>query len=466
MTLADQFIEAASVPLDADHSSGDLTRAEELRNSNPSLADSNIFAAAVLGDAAAVRRFLVRNKNVATAKGGPRGWAPLTYLCFSRYLKLDATRSEGFVTAASALLNGGADANSGFYSPFHLGFTIGQIMRLIRRGKFEARIFESVLYGAAGIAHHAGVTRVLIAHGADPNDGETPYHSPETHDNSALKVLVESGRCNLESLALMLVRKADWHDLDGLRYLLQQGADPNGVDDWQPLHHAIRRNNNIANIDALLDYGADPTRIGGHLGQTANSTAARRGRNDVLASFQRRGVAPEFHGVERLIAACAMNDEGTIRDIVANQPRSVKALRAIGGTLLAEFASTGNAEGVTRLLDLGVPVAAPYTSGDGYWGIPRGSQALHVAAWLATHSVVNVLVARGAPINAPDPNGRTPLALAIRAATDSYWVRRRRPDSIATLLAAGASCEGIPLPTGYDEADALLRKYRATTVSP
>jgi hypothetical protein len=32
-----------------------------------------------------------------------------------------------------------------------------------------------VLYGAAGVAHHADMTRLLIDRGADPNDEETPY---------------------------------------------------------------------------------------------------------------------------------------------------------------------------------------------------------------------------------------------------------------------------------------------------
>ena len=46
--------------------------------------------------------------------------------------------------------------------------------------------FESVLYAAAGVAFHAGLTRLLLERGANPNDGETPYHSPESYDNGAL----------------------------------------------------------------------------------------------------------------------------------------------------------------------------------------------------------------------------------------------------------------------------------------
>jgi hypothetical protein len=33
---------------------------------------------------------------------------------------------------------------------------------------------------------------------------------------------------------------------------------------------------------------------------------------------------------------------------------------------------------------------------------------------------------------------------------------RRKPDSIAALISAGAKTDGIILPTGYDKADYLL----------
>jgi hypothetical protein len=45
---------------------------------------------------------------------------------------------------------------------------------------------------------------------------------------------------------------------------------------------------------------------------------------------------------------------------------------AQGGRLLAEFAGNGNTDGVRRLLDLGVDVAAPFAEGDGYWDVAPG----------------------------------------------------------------------------------------------
>src|SRR5580658_836291 len=240
------FIEAASVPLDgSSHASGTLDRAEAILAAYPEVGSSNVYTTAILGDAAAVRRFIARDAKSATTKGGPLGWDALTYLCFSRYLRLDKERSDGFVRAATALLDAEASANTGWMEKNHQ----------------PEPEWESAIYGAAGVAHHAELTRLLLERGADPNDGETPYHVPETRDNAALKVLVESGKLNDDSLTTILLRKTDWHDYEGIQWLLQHGANPNQSTRWgrMALHHAVQRDNSIKIIEVLLDHGADPT---------------------------------------------------------------------------------------------------------------------------------------------------------------------------------------------------------------
>src|SRR4051812_34794646 len=82
------FIVAACVPLDSGHASGTLDQAEAIRAAHPGIATADIYTAAILGDEAALRRFLAENPANATAKGGPYRWDPLTYLCFSKYLRL------------------------------------------------------------------------------------------------------------------------------------------------------------------------------------------------------------------------------------------------------------------------------------------------------------------------------------------------------------------------------------------
>jgi ankyrin repeat protein len=449
-----EFIEAAGVARDGGwHGSGTLDRANAILAAYPEVARSNIYTAAILGDDVAVRKFIARDVEAATAKGGPLGWDALTYLCFSRYLRLDKARSDGFVRTAKALLDAGANANTGWFEKNHQ----------------PEPEWESVLYGAAGVAHHAELTRLLLERGGDPNDGETPYHAPEAYDNSALKILVQSGKLNDDSLATILLRKTDWHDYEGIKWLLEHGVNPNLITRWgkPALHHAVLRDNDRKIIEVLLDHGADPAFVAenrkqaGHslTGKSAFAMAARRGRRDLLELFEQRRFSVELQGVERLIAACARNDAAGIGLIVEREPQLVGELLEVGGTLLAEFAGTANTDGVRQLLDLGVPVNALYKEGDGYFDIAENSTALHVAAWKAWPAVVKLLLERGAPVNAIDGKGRTALALAVRACVDSYWSARRTPESVQALLEVGASVEGVKFPCGYAEVDELLHKY-------
>ena len=441
--LAD-FIDAACVPLDAAHVSGTLERAQAILAAHPELASADIYTAAVLGDDSAVQRFIESDPQSAAATGGPRDWDALTYLCFSRYLRLDETRSDGFLRAAKALLDAGASANTGWYEINHQ----------------PNPQWESALYGAAGIAHNPELTRLLLERGADPNDDEVVYHTPETYDNRALKLLVETGKLSDESLSLMLIRKHDWHDYDGVKWLLEHGADANRTR-WRGLmaiHHGIARDNDLQIIELLLDHGADPMTESG--GMTAVARAARRGRKDVLQSIERRRIPFELNGVERLIAACARGDNATVRSLAEREPTWVAELRGSEGQLLAEFAGNGNGSGISQLLSLGVPIDALFEQGDGYWGVAPRSTALHVAAWRLQHATVKLLVERGAPVNTRDANGRTPLMLAVTACVDSYWRHRRSPESVKALLGAGASTDGVRYPSGYAEVDDVLQRYR------
>ncbi|MHA4844949.1 ankyrin repeat domain-containing protein [Flavitalea antarctica] len=417
---------------------GDPDEAERLLTIEPGLATADIFTAAVTGNVAAVQRFIEEDPGNAKITGEPYGGTALVYLCMSKFLRFQKQHNEDFILAASVLLEAGADPNAGFW-------TIGEFPE-----------FQTALYGAAGIAHNARLTSLLLKYGADPNDGEVTYHAPETNDPEVLRALVETGKLKPQSLSLMLIRKHDWHDTAGIEYLLQHRADPNvpwGKDTYA-LHHALSRSNSLEAIELLLKHGADAgiTRDG----QNAVIHAAREGRGDVLALFRDYEISFELTGVDKLISACAEGNSDAVKSIINQSPEYLDELKSLGGELLARFTLNGNAPGVKQLLQIGIDINAPYMQGDAYFGIPKSSQAIHVAAWLGRPYMVELLIEHGAHTDQPDNNGLTPLALAIRACTHSYWTERRSPDSVAALLKAGASLKNISYPTGYAAVDKLL----------
>ena len=102
----------------------------------------------------------------------------------------------------------------------------------------------------------------MLDAGADPNDGESLYHSLE--NPACTRLLLEHGARIAESNAIY--RSIDLEDDTALKLLLQHGGDPNEparnppLTDWgSPLLWAIyRRRPRHAN--ALLAAGADPSR--------------------------------------------------------------------------------------------------------------------------------------------------------------------------------------------------------------
>ncbi len=407
---------------------GSLDRAEAILAEHPETAGSDIHVAAILGDDAAVRRFLEADPRNATAEGGPRGWNALTHLCFSKYLRLDRARSDAFLRAATVLLDAGASANTGFYDPNHRPHPT----------------LESVLYGAAGVAHHPELTRLLLERGADPNDGEVAYHTPETLDNRAMKVLVESGKLTPDSMALMLARKFDWHDDDGVAWLLLHGADANFLSRWggRPLQKALQRDNPLSYFELLLDRGADPT-LPDNEGRSAFALAGRMARADVLDLFARRGFQIDLHGDDAFLAACTRADQVAARALTAADPGLVQRLQSENSGLLVDFAGAGNTDALRVMLDLG------FDAGSARSHPPwlQGETALHVSAERGRLANVNLLIERGAPLEAVNCRGDTPLAVAVRGFVEqSEWNPNESTIEIArALINAGARVEPLKM---------------------
>jgi ankyrin repeat protein len=406
---------------------GSLDRAKEILAAHPEVASNDMQTAALLGDYEAVARFLVEDPATATAKGGPRHWDALTHLCFSKFLRLDPSRTEGFLKAATALLDAGANPNTGFFEENH-------------QPKPE---WECALYGAAGVAHHPELTRLLLDRGADPNDGEVAYHSPETLDNRTIHVLVESGKLTQDTIGLMLARKFNWHDDDGVHWLLEHGADPNWLL-WgsRPLHWALRQGVPVHYFGWLLDHGADPS-LPDKNGTAPIAEAARQGRADVLELFERRGLVVALEGDDAFLAACARAKEAEARKLATADPLVVRRIQSQNPGMLADFAGAGNTAAVRLMLDLGFDAAMARVKPD--W--VAGETALHVAVAHGRQPVAELLIERGAPLEARRHKGLTPLRVAFLCLEQqSEWTPNEDTLPIAeALIKAGASVEDAGL---------------------
>jgi Ankyrin repeats (many copies) len=398
--LTDEFIVAACVPR-SNHASGTLEAAESIRTSRPDLPSHDVYAAAVSGDDEVVGRLLAEDPTRATARGGPYDWDALTYLCFSQYLRLRG--GDGFVRAAQALLDAGADPDTGFFEEAHQ----------------PAPTFESALYGAAGVAHHPVLTQLLLDRGADPNlGGEVAYHAPEGFDNEAMQAVVLSGRLAAQGLTTMLHRKLDWTDLRGVRWLLEHDADPNALSAWgdRALHHSLARGNSLPLLEALLDFGADPALTAPWRdGRSASALAARSGRADALELFRERGFEVRLDADSQFFALLATGDRAATSERVRGEPGLVDRLEAERPGVVTTMAAAGNTAAVGLALDLGFPLS---------------DEALPVAVWRERTETVRLLLERGATVTEPV------LAAAERALVEpSEWTPHDSPEILELLRA-------------------------------
>ena len=105
------------------------------------------------------------------------------------------------------------------------------------------------------------------------------------------------------------------------------------------------------------------------------------------------------------------------------------------------------------MLDLGFPVAHPERS--------HGYTPLHNAAWAGSGDMVELLIARGHPVDIRDPgHDATPLGWALY----DCLVEKRHPEGefarvVKALLEAGSPLKGVEYPTGDAAVDEVLHVY-------
>lgn len=288
--VADQFCALSSLRYDDNDAPPRWHAAAELIEANPDVPQHHVWAAASAADPVALTSHLEARPNLATTPGGPFGWVPLLYLCYSR---VSLPRNEDEVVAAAvALLDAGADPNSGYlWRAMATPFTT------------LTGVFGEGEQGPGRQPRHRfapALAVLLLRRGAHPVDQQTLYNRMFRADDSHLELLFEHGLADagpspwerrlgeaMESRAQMWQRQIDWaaehgfadrlallarHGIDNAQVELVEREfpdDPNIRDDdgVTPLHHAAW-SGDLDLIRRLLEAGADPNLVDHRFGTT------------------------------------------------------------------------------------------------------------------------------------------------------------------------------------------------------
>ena len=272
--------------------------------------------------------------------------------------------------------------------------------------------------------------RLLLAHGANPNDALPDGTSAlvlaahSGHRDVALVLLDKSANPNdlgvgYTALDAAILRS----DLDLVKALLAKGADPNlKITKATP----ARRNSTDYNLLAPL------------IGATPYLLAAKFLEPEIMKTLLAGGADPELtmpNGATALMLAAGMNSPN-------NEDRR--------GVNVIDYGKPEPEEkvlpAVQAALDAGADVNAVNN---------RGDTALHAAVSHRYEAVIQLLAGRGANVNAKNKNGQTPLALV------SGPPRNSESPTASTKAGAGSSGTAIADQPVAHRIAALLRTLGA-----
>ena len=419
--LVAEFIDAAV---------SDRRKAEEMLAAHPGVAEGGFYAALVLGDWKQVERAVKVRPEVVKGPSGPQKCEPLLYVCFSRFGNRASERAAGVVETARVLLRHGADPNVAF-TPEDLPHNP-----------------LPCLYAATGLNNNAALGQVLLEAGANPNDGESLYHSTEHADLACVKLLLRHGA--LPGRANALKHMLDREDLEGVRVLLEAGADPNEVNEANAtaLHWAVWRGRSAAIVKALVDGGADVDAVR-HDGRTAYAIAVRSGLTEVASLLEARGAKTELSAEDRFVGACVTASAEELERLLAAHPGMIGSGDV--QRLLPDLAMSHRTGAVRALLAAGVPVD---TRGD------LGGTSLHWACWKGYADVVKAVLAKDASLTVEDTQFHgTPAGWFGHGTRNCHEGGGDYAAVARLLIAAGATIAAADVPTGREEVDAVLREH-------
>jgi ankyrin repeat protein len=418
-----EFLEAAT--------DGRRDRAERMLALYPKIATANLHTALVLGDSGRVDTRLEQNPSLATKPGGPRGWEPIHYVCYTAMAHDSPVRSAGLAAIARRLIALGADPNTRFPWLHH-------------------NVRRPVLWGASRVAQSLPLVAALLDAGADPNDGVTLPLAASAGDIPVLEALRAHG-ANVNQAwasdgATSLYAILNWSRTpEGAIWLLEHGADPNAAfaENGETPLHVVARAWDVALAEAMVAHGAEIGRARAD-GRTPYAVAELNGNRPVADWLREHGASPELSEVDRLVAACSRADRAAAVALLARNPDLRSELTEDHYVAFHRAAERGDVPALEAMLACGFDPNRPDA------GI--GKTVLHSAAMEGWPDAVRILLAHGASVHARDREFKgQPLIWAAEGSRNRE--DRDFPAVAKLLLDAGSPVEWE---TGDEPAEAIL----------
>jgi uncharacterized protein len=356
--------------------------AHRLLERHPDIAHDSVYTAIVCGDVDRVEQELAERPARAFEKGGPKGWEPILYLCFTR-LSLPAT-NDNALTIARMLLDNGADPNVDFAAG---GSSYTPLVGAVGEGEEDRPPHP----------RRDELVRLLLERRANPYDIQVIYNTG-FHGQMLwfLRMIYEH--------TVRQGRAADWADPEWM--MIGMGGYGSGAR-WM-LNIAVR-DNNIELAEWALAHGANPNagppRSNLMLQRPLYEGALLSGNTQMAELLLRYGATPParpLDGLDAFSAAALRVDAAEVRRLAARHPEYLTAPEP-----MLTAARLDRVDAVRLLLDVGM---SPDVATD------KGERGLHAAAYANALGAAQLLLDRGAAVDPVNTEwDSTPLGAAAYA---------------------------------------------------
>lgn len=391
-------------------------RAERMLREDPPLGRVDIYTAAAAGEVDETRRLIALDPAIVHAKGGPLGWEPLLYACYSRMP--DRGPDGSTLEVARLLLAHGADPNAGFLWGSTYAFTA--LTGAFGEGEDNRNQLPH--------PHRDALATALLEAGADPNDSQLLYNRHFNENDDHLRLLFAYG--------LGRDRGGPW-----LARLNDRRLTPGQLlveELW-----AAAKNNFPGRVELLLAHGVDVNARGLRDGRTPYEAAVRAGHRNLAEYLVKHGARRvELDPVEAFGVDILSGRFDDARARLAADPSLLEKLGHYGRVdLLHRAVDASRADAVRFVVGLGIDVNGMVRD----TGLDR--TALHNAAMGGNVEMVTLLRELGGDLTLRDQSHQaTPIA----------WAAYGEQHDVVRLLMPAASIFDAVQCGGVERVAALL----------